>query len=104
MRVRARFSEIAIPSLSSRRFTVAAGCLIPSSVNVFPKTQISLRFRKKYTLYAGKTDGKAVFNFVFKMQSEEYKDLPEDTTLQRALKKLYLDGKYIYELSGIIVC
>ncbi len=63
-----------------------------------------LAFQKKYTLYAGETEGIDVFNFVFKMQYTQeidYKEIPEDTSLQRALKKLYIDGEYIYEYEGI---
>lgn len=51
-----------------------------------------------------KTEGIDVFNFVFKMQYTkeiDYNSIPEDTSLQRALKNHYLDGKYIYEYEGI---
>lgn len=62
-----------------------------------------LAFQNKYTLYAGETEGTEVFNFVFKMQPGENREIPEDTSLQRALKKLYLDGKYIYEYEGVFI-
>ena len=65
-----------------------------------------LAFQNKYTLYAGETEGIDVFNFVFKMQytkEVDYNSIPEDTSLQRALKKLYLDGKYIYEYEGVFI-
>lgn len=62
-----------------------------------------LMFRKKYTLFPGKTEGTDVFNFVFKLKFKEYKDMPEDTSLQRAIKHHYLDGKYIYEFEGIFL-
>ena len=92
------------PEFAFKAFHCRSWMLDPTLRECLPESSNILAFQKKYTLYAGKTDGKAVFNFVFKMQPVDYNDLPEDTTLQRALKKLYLDGKYIYELSGIIVC
>ena len=54
-----------------------------------------------FTLFPGETLGEDVFNFVFKLQFTEFKDMPEDTSLQRQMKKHYLDGKYIYEFEGI---
>ena len=68
-----------------------------------PENSNILSFQKKYTLYAGGTKGKDVFNFVFKNSFGEYKDLPENTSLQRALKKHYLDGGYVYEYDGIFI-
>ena len=42
-----------------------------------------------------------MLTFVFKMTPESYSDLPEDTSLQRELKKIYLSGGYLYEYNGI---
>lgn len=92
------------PEFAFKAFHCRSWMLDPKLREFLSESSNILAFQKKYTLYAGKTDGKAVLNFVFKAQSAEYKDLPEDTSLQRALKKLYLDGGYIYELSGFIVC
>jgi len=49
------------------------------------------------------SNGKAIFNFVFIGQYPDYQSLPEDTRMQRAFKKLYLDGGYIHHFGGIIV-
>ena len=46
--------------------------------------------------------GSAVFSFVFVRKPENLQDLPEDTSLQRKLKKLYLDGDCIHTYSGAI--
>jgi len=42
-----------------------------------------------------------VLNFVFLLKYKTYADLAEDSSLQRALKKLYVNGKYLYEYGGI---
>lgn len=47
-------------------------------------------------------DGHAVFNFVFVRKPEKLEDLQEDTSLQRKLKKIYLEGDCIHTYSGVI--
>lgn len=49
-----------------------------------------------------KSDGSAVFSFVFPKAFDNYEDLPEDTSLQRKLKKLYIDGGFIHPFGGIV--
>lgn len=58
-------------------------------------------FAKRFTPFPDVTSGKDVFNFVFPANVESYEDLPENTSLERALKKVYLDGGYIYTYPGI---
>jgi hypothetical protein len=41
-----------------------------------------------------------VFNFVFPGYGDDFSKLPEDTSLQRKIKAMYLSGKYIYEYAG----
>ena len=65
-----------------------------------PKSNI-LNFQKHYLPYPVMTDGEDVLNFVFKMQFTCFHDLPEETSLQRALKKRYLAGQRLYEYGGI---
>lgn len=67
-----------------------------------PESNI-LQFQRKYSLFPDKTEGKDVFNFVFKLKFKTYEDMPENTRLQRAIKAHYLDGKYIYEFGGIFL-
>ena len=60
-----------------------------------------LGFQQPYHIYPIVSKGQDVFNFVFKLKFNTYQDMAEDTSLQRAIKKLYLDGKYVYEYGGI---
>ena len=41
--------------------------------------------------------------YLFPANIEDYTKLPEDTSLQRKIKKVYLDGGYIYGGGGIIL-
>ncbi|MBR7122130.1 MAG: hypothetical protein IKC95_01545 [Oscillospiraceae bacterium] len=45
--------------------------------------------------------GMGVFSFVFPRYCEDFHDLPENTSLQRKIKQLYLEGGRIYAYSGI---
>ena len=67
-----------------------------------PESNI-IKFREGYMCYPGETEGRDVFNFVFKLKFKTFEDMAEDTSLQRAIKKVYLSGNYIYEYSGLIL-
>jgi len=62
-----------------------------------------VKFQERFSLFPGETFGEDVFNFVFKLKFKSFQDMPEDTSLQRKIKKHYLDGKYIYEFSGVFL-
>ena len=62
-----------------------------------------IAFQKKYALYPIAAKGEDVFLFVFRGYRGELSGLPEDTSLQRAIKRMYLDGKYVYEYGGIFL-
>ena len=47
-------------------------------------------------------NGASVLSFVFDKKYENYADLPENTSLQRKLKQLYLDGGCLHSYSGAI--
>ncbi len=103
MRAREVFKSC-YPEFGYKAFHCHSWMLDPKLREFLPENSNILAFQGKYTLYPGETEGIDVFNFVFKMQYTkglDYKRIPEDTSLQRALKKHYLDGKYIYEYEGV---
>ena len=57
-------------------------------------------FQDKYHRFAMKSGGTDVYSFLFKKPVEKNEDLCEDTSLQRAVKAHYLNGKYIYAQGG----
>lgn len=61
-----------------------------------------LAFQSKFTHYPTKSDGTWVFGWVFSGEGgiANLENLSEKTSLQRAVKKLYLDGGYIYDDCG----
>ena len=50
----------------------------------------------------GCTSGAAVFSFVFVRKPANLEDLEENTSLQRKVKKMYLEGDCIHTFSGAI--
>lgn len=59
--------------------------------------------QKRFVLYPMKSSGQDIFSYVFGKKPEKLEDLAEDTSLQRKLKKLYLDGEFIHNYAGIIL-
>ena len=91
------------PEFKYKAFHCYSWMIDPQLVNFLPENSNILAFQRKYTPYASESEGTEVFNFVFKLVTRDYNDIPEDTSLQRVLKKHYLDGNYIYEYEGIFV-
>lgn len=60
-------------------------------------------FSDMFTRYPTVSNGKAVFGFVFnKGSNTDIQALPEDTSLQRAVKQRYLQGGYVHAFGGYI--
>jgi len=59
--------------------------------------------QRRFVLYPTKSSGEDIFNYVFGKKPEKLEDLAEDTSLQRKLKKLYLDGDFIHNYAGVIL-
>ena len=67
-----------------------------------PQSRIT-QFEECFVKYPNKdTTGSAVFSFVFVRKPANLEDLQEDTSLQRKLKKMYLEGDCIHTYSGAI--
>jgi len=62
-----------------------------------------ITFQRRYTRFPSVSSGNGVFSFVFLKKYERLQELPENTSLERALKKHYLGGNYIYESGGFFL-
>ena len=58
---------------------------------------------RMFNVYPQKTGGRGPFGYVFPKNCTNYDELPEDTRLQRNMKKLYQSGDCIHEYAGVIV-
>ena len=62
------------------------------------------RFADMFNAFPINSPGTGVISFLFHENLPvEYKDLPENTSMQRAVKKYLCDGNYFYEKGGIIL-
>ena len=59
-------------------------------------------FMKSFEKYPKRCPGNAVFTFVFDGMPERLEELPEDTSLRRKIKSIYLNGGAINVHGGII--
>ena len=60
------------------------------------------RFADKYVTYPLKSSGQGVFGFVFNVESSStISELPENNSIQRAIKKYIIEGNHFYEYGGI---
>ena len=68
---------------------------------VKPGTKVA-EFMTLFTCYPICDDATSIFSFVFDRKPENLEDLPEDTSLRRGLKKMYLEGRYNHIFAGMI--
>ena len=91
------------PKKNFKAFRCHSWMMAPELGGILKPGAKLLDFQAHYLKHPCKTRGEDVFNFVFKTPNPgRYEDLPEETSLQRALKEMYLSGKYLYEYNGIL--
>ena len=71
---------------------------------ILKPTSNILAFQKKFTIVPSVSVGRAVFSFVFQRSAAvipaTFDDLPQTTSLERAIVQVYKNGGYIHEGSG----
>ena len=91
------------PEQQIRGLYCASWILDPALVNILGENSKIVKFGNRFARYPIKTDGQDVFRFVFPPNITDLNDLPENTSLERGLKNLYLNGGYIYAFPGVIL-
>lgn len=62
------------------------------------------KFADDYTVFPLLNDGSEVYTFLFHLQKKmEPQQLPENSSMQRAVKKYLCDGNYFYQKGGVII-
>ena len=90
------------PEIEAKGFHCRSWTMSPELCEVVKPGSNLLNFQSAYLRYPVPTKGEDVLNFVFQLRFTCYADLPEDTSLQRALKARYLAGNRLYEYGGVI--
>ena len=91
------------PGFSPRAFQCHSWMLAPELAEMLKPDSRLLAFQRRYLRHPIYTAGEDVMNFVFNLRFTSLADLPEDTSLQRALKRRYLAGGYLYEYGGVFL-
>lgn len=73
----------------------------PSLNEIVRKESKIAQLMELFCRYPLKSDGNEIFLFVFDGKPEDLNDLPEDSSLRRGLKKMYLEGRYNHLYAGI---
>lgn len=97
--------------LLQERFPEYVGCPIecsswlldPALEDILGPNSKIVQLGKRYARFPVKSNGKHVFGFVFPANVEKYEDLPENTSLERGLKQLYLNGGCNYAFRGMVI-
>lgn len=99
------FAKEHFPDYEYKAFTCSSWLMDPQLDEILDRESNIVKFRQRFHSLTRKSDGTAVFNFIFNKpdMNFEIKDLPEDTKLQRALKKQYIEGKVIHEMEGFFL-
>lgn len=90
------------PEHGSAMIYAASWLLDPVLDDFLKDTSNILQFAHRFVRYPRKSDGTHAFNLIFQKHYDDYELLPENTSLERGLKKLFLSGRYVYFYHGII--
>lgn len=86
-----------------KMFTCSTWLLDPTLEAMLKPESKILGFASFFTRFPRMDKGKSVFNFVFPQSFKgPLEELPEDTSLMRAIKKRYLNGEFIVDFMGVI--
>lgn len=90
------------PEYDFKTFFCGSWLLDPQLCDMLSPESNIVKFCKLFKPLAVKDSGSCVFGFVFNKpdMNFEISELPETTSLERAIKTHYLDGKAIYETFG----
>jgi hypothetical protein len=91
------------PEITVNAFHCHSWMMAPELDTMLKADSRILAFNRDYIRYPIPTQGQDVLNFVFLLKYKTYDDLAEGTSLQRALKALYVNGQYLYEYGGIFI-
>lgn len=98
-----RIARERFPEHNSKAVYGSSWILDPMLVKMVGEHSKIAQLQRRFVKYPQKSDGSAVFMFVFDGRPAKLEDLEETTSLHRKLKKLYLDGGFNHTYAGIIV-
>ncbi len=107
--VRSGFKEVlerakeAYPELNIKCVSCTSWLLDPTLTEILNGDSKIVRFLSHFEKFPVVSNEKSIFGHVFPSSYESYETLPEDTSLRRKLKEMYINGKYIYDFGGFVL-
>lgn len=100
-----KFFKKYYPDYKYKGFTCGSWLCSPKLGELLGEHTNIAKFSKRFRPLCSPNAGNAVFSFVFLKpdMNFEIKDLPENTSLERALKKYYLDGNVLHAMEGYFI-
>ncbi len=90
------------PEYSVKALCCHSWLLDPALKDLAKKGSNIVSFGSRFLRYPTVSEGRGVFMFLFRKYVDNLEELPENTSLERAVKAHYLEGKYVYEVGGVI--
>ena len=94
------FLKECFPDYNYKAFVCCSWFLDPQNELLLKEDSNILKFAKRFNRFTHKDWGKSIFSFVYQMDNPVIEELPENTSLQIAMKKHLLSGKTIYNVGG----
>lgn len=90
----------AFPDYNAKAFVCFSWLMDPELERMLKPSAKIVGFQNRFMRFPMISAGKDVFIFLFKEKFEKYEDLPENTSLERAVKQYYIDGNCIHKFGG----
>ena len=93
------------PDFDYKAFVCSSWLMDDMLIDLLGEEKNISKFCGRFLKIGQRSAGRAVFSFVFlqpDVNNVDYSTLPENTTLEKLLKKHYIDGNAIYECYGYI--
>ncbi|MBE6713335.1 MAG: hypothetical protein E7580_07450 [Ruminococcaceae bacterium] len=91
------------PEYAPKAFICSSWLMDPTLKEILGADSKIAKFAEPYLRIPNKSAGKEIFSFVFcPKDADDLSALPENTRLERALKEMYLSGKFIYAYTGMM--
>lgn len=97
--------EECYPEKPFKAFYCCSWLMSRSLPDILKPTSNILAFQKKYTIFPCQSRGKSILSFVFpgKGEVDDFDALAEETSLQKAVKKIYQSGRCIHEYGAFFL-
>lgn len=90
------------PKWSNCEYVCDSWLLAPGLKDVLPETSHIIAFQNGFQIRTVNEDSDEFLEWVYKRKDIPYRDLPEETSLQRNMKQYLLKGGKIGEASGVL--